>query len=123
MSRAKVDPTLKRQLANTAAATPVGAVFTLKSPAGEPYLSSSSARDAIDKIVKEASEEAKVEPVRVTVFANVQSFAVYAAPALVRKLAERSEVASAIANKQDEDMLIRPVARGSAAKPGKKKRR
>ena len=119
---AKVDPALTQQLEDSPAGAVVGAVFTLKTPAGQAYLSSSSASDAVDKIVKDAVDSVKAQPVRVTVFPNVQSFAVYGPPALVRKLIKHPEVASAIANKQNQDMLIRPVTRGPAAKPVRKKR-
>jgi hypothetical protein len=120
--RAKVDPTLVRQLKDTPAESTVGAVFTLKSPAGEPVVSPASAREAMEKIVREAADVAQAQPARVTMFPNVQSFAVYGPPALVRSVARHANVASAIANKQNEDMLIRPVAKRRTRAATKKKR-
>jgi hypothetical protein len=113
---ATIDPTLVRQLANAPAESNVQAVFTLKTPAGEPYRSATSARDTMGKIVKEASAGANAQPHRVTMFPNVQSFAVSGPPALVRRLAEHGDIASAMANVQGEDMLIRPVKSSRVAK-------
>ena len=121
-ARATVDPTLVRQLKDTPAQSTVGAVFTLKSPTGAPVASPASAREAMEKIVKEAADVAQVQPARVTMFPNVQSFAVYGPPALVRTVAKHANVASAIANKQTEDMLIRPVTKGRSRTATKKKR-
>lgn len=121
-ARTKVDPSLKRQLESAPADGSVGAVFTLKTPPGEAYRAAPSARQAMEKIVDDVAAEANVQPARVTMFPNVQSFAVYGPPALVRKLAAHPEVASAIANKQDQDMLIRPVERKAVVKRAKKKR-
>jgi hypothetical protein len=94
----------------------------LKSPAGEPVVSPASAREAMEKIVREAADVAQAQPARVTMFPNVQSFAVYGPPALVRSVARHANVASAIANKQNEDMLIRPVAKRRTRAATKKKR-
>ena len=121
-ARAKVDPALARQLKETPVQSTVGAVFTLKSPAGAPVASPASAREAMEKIVKEASDVAQAQPSHVTMFPNVQSFAVYGPPALVRTVARHANVASAIANKQNEDMLIRPVTKSRSRTATKKKR-
>ena len=106
---ASVDPKLVRQMAEAPAGSSVQAVFTLKTPAGESYRSAASTRDAVKKLIEEASATTSAQPERVTVFANVQSFAVSAPSALVRSLAHHSDIASATANVQDEDLLIRPL--------------
>jgi len=120
LARAKVDPTLVRQLKDAPPESTVGAVFTLRSLTGAPVASPASAREAMEKIVKESADVAQAQPARVTLFPNVQSFAVYGPPALVRTLARHASVASAIANRQNEDMLIRPVTKGRTT--AKKKR-
>ena len=107
--KATIDPKLVRQLEAAPDESSVEAVFTLKTPAGESYLSATSAREAMGKIVDEASAGAKVQPKRVKMFPNVQSFAVSGPPALVRRLVEHADIASAMANVQDEDLRIRPV--------------
>jgi len=122
-AKSKVDPTLTRQLEDAPAESSVGAVFTLKTKGDEPFLSSSEARETIEKIVKDATESAQVKPDRLTVFPNVQSFTLYGPPALVRKVVEHSDVAAAIANKQDQDMMIRPVKRERIKTTQKKPRR
>ena len=107
--KATIDPKLLRQLDEAPADAVVGAVFTLKTPEGERYLEAASAKDVMSKIVEDASADAHAQPERLTLFPNVQSFAVSGPPALVRKLVEHADVASAMANAQDEDLLIRPV--------------
>lgn len=121
-AKSKAGRTLTRQLETTPADSSVGAVFTLRTSGTEAYMSAASTREAVEKIVAEASEGAQAQPERVTVFPNVQSFAVYGPPALMRKLAEHTGVAAATANKPDEEVLIRPVKRGASRKtPGKKR--
>jgi hypothetical protein len=107
--KATIDPKLLRQLDEAPADAVVGAVFTLKTPEGERYLEAASAKDVMSKIVEDAAADAQAQPQRLTLFPNVQSFAVSGPPALVRKLVEHADVASAMANVQDEDLLIRPV--------------
>ena len=108
-AKATIDPKLIRQLEEAPADAVVGAVFTLKTPEGERYLKAASAKDVMSKIVEDASADVHAQPQRVTLFPNVQSFAVSGPPALVRKLVEHADIASAMANAQDEDLLIRPV--------------
>jgi hypothetical protein len=114
-----VDPELVRQLAAAPKDQPVQAVFTLKTPAGQPYRDAQATRDTVSRMVDSASTATKAPPARVNVFANAQSFAVSAKPDFVRELIKDQDVASAIANVQQEDMLIRPVGR-PAKKPAKR---
>jgi hypothetical protein len=122
-SKPTVDPELERQLASASAEAPVEAVFTLRTPVGELYRSADQTRAAVNKIVSEAASAAKALPDRVKVFPNVQSFAVSAAPSLVRSLLEHQDIGAAMANTQPEDILIRPVrARNSKKKQGPARR-
>lgn len=107
--KSTIDPQLTKELNDTPAAASVQAVFTLKTPAGEPYRSAASAKEIMGRIVDEASTNTHTQPSRVTLFPNVQSFAIAGPPALVRKVAEHAEIAAAMANRQSEDLLIRPV--------------
>lgn len=107
--KSTIDATLTKQLDEARAAEPVQAVFTLKTPAGESYRSAESAQETMRKIVDEASTHTQTQPSRVTLFPNVQSFAIAGPQALVRRVAEHAEIASAMANRQEQDLLIRPV--------------
>jgi hypothetical protein len=118
-TRKAIDAKLKKRLTDASAQGSVEAVFTLKTPEGQPYLSGAAAREAVDRIVAAAAADTKVRPTRLTVFPNVQSFALSGPPALVRRVAQHDDVASATANHQDEDMLIRPVE----SRPRSKKKR
>jgi hypothetical protein len=113
-----VDPELTRQLAAASAEAPVQAVFTLRTPTGERYRSADSTREAVGKIVDEASAAAKAQPHRVNIFPNAQSFAISGPPALVRSLLEHGDIAAAMANVQREDLLIRPVKSKRVPKKG-----
>jgi len=106
-----IDPELKRQLAALAPDKPVQVTFTLRTPEGERFMSATQTRATVDRILSEAAGEARSKPERVQVFANVQSFAVEASRALVQLLLGSKEIASAMANSQEEEMLIRPVQR------------
>jgi hypothetical protein len=124
---ASVDPELRRQL-KAARTGSVQAAFTLRTPPKQPYRDAKDTRATVDKIVAEAGRSVKQSPERLTVFPNAQSFALSGPAALVRKVAEHSEIASATANVQREDLLIRPVKKTASRtavrkKPVRKKRR
>jgi hypothetical protein len=121
-SDTKVDPELVRQLESAPPEKPVQAVFTLKTPAGQPFRDAQDTREAVSRIIEGASSSAKQQPERVNVLANAQSFTISAPPAFVRAVLGDKEIAAALANAQREDMMIRPVDLESrtppAAKPG-----
>ena len=129
-----VDPELERQLDAADDDTPVQAVFTLKTPAGEPYRSAASTKECVSKMIDAAATTAKGAPERLNVFPNLQSFTVAGKPSLVRSLMSNDQVASAMANQQPEDLQIRPArkkevtlrpprprAKTNASLPAKKK--
>ena len=103
-----IDPELERQLAAAPTQTPVQAVFTLRAGASK-AAGADATRKAVDKVVAKASSAAKSAPHRVSVFPNIDSFAVSGTADLVRCLIDDPDVASAMANVQSEDVLIRPV--------------
>jgi len=104
-----IDPELTRTLERAPADSTIQAVFTLRTPTGESYRGSASTRAAVDDLIKKATAATKGAPQHVSVFPNLQSFAVAGAPALVREILKHDDVASAMANVQKEDLLIRPV--------------
>ena len=106
-----IDPELKQILEKAPADATVQATFTLTTPPGDSYRDAASTRAAVKAVVGKAAAKAGQAPYHVSVFANVQSFAVAGPPALVRQVMKHGEVASAMANVQKEDMLIRPVTK------------
>lgn len=105
-----IDPELERQL-DASAGAPVAATFTLRTPAGERHLDAEQTQRTVQRLIAAASKDSSVEPVHLRVFPNIQSFALSGPARLVRWLLRRREIASAMANEQAEDMLIRPVKR------------
>ncbi len=112
-ARAKkiIDPQLTQLLAQAPADATVQATFTLTTPRGAPYRGAASTQAAVKAVVGQAAAKAGDAPYRVSVFPNVQSFAVSGSAALVREVVKHGEVASAMANVQKEDLLIRPVTK------------
>ena len=106
-----LDTKLMKQLADASADASVQAVFTLHTPAGKDHNDETATREAVSKIVDEAAAHTNAQPTRMTVFPNVRSFALSGPPALLRKVAQHPDVASAAANATDEDLLIRPPQR------------
>jgi hypothetical protein len=104
-----IDPELTRTLDRASAGSTVQAVFTLRTPAGSAVRSSASTQAVVDDVIAKATKATKTPPKRVTVFPNVQSFAVAGSPELVRAVMAHDDVGSAMANVQKEDLLIRPV--------------
>ena len=110
-ARAKkiVDPHLKQMLEKGRGGADVQATFTLSTPPGDPYREAASTQAAVKAVVEKAAAKAGNAPYRVSVFPNIQSFAVSGPAAFVREVMKHDDVVSATANVQKEDMLIRPV--------------
>jgi hypothetical protein len=106
-----IDPQLKQMLDKASADATVQATFTLTTPQGDPYREAASTQAAVKAVVGQAAAKAGKSPYRVSVFPNVQSFAISAPAALVREVMKHGDVVSATANVQEEELLIRPVAK------------
>jgi hypothetical protein len=108
LHRGKADPELLRQLEAAASAKGlVQAVFMLRLPAGKqltPKRIEQTARQVLDRVARSVGTAA----IDVNVFGNLGAFAVRAAPPFVRALLGEPEIASAVANKRPEELLIRP---------------
>ncbi len=104
-----VDPELRRQLAETQASSPVEATFTLRTPAGTAYRGEDSTSETVERIVGAAAAATESTDYRLKVFTRIQSFLLVGPPALIRAVMEADEVATATANRQADDLLIRPV--------------
>lgn len=103
-----VAPELLRQLEGLAEGGATSAVFTLRRVPEKPLLPEETVRragvliDRVSKIVGDA-------PLQCNVFKNMGSFVVLASRAFLERLLQEEEIASATANVQSQDLLIRPV--------------
>ena len=93
------------------------ATFTLRTPAGMAYRAEDSTSEAAERIVRAAAAATESTGYRLKVFTRIQSFLLVGPPALIRAVMEHEEVATATANRQTEDLLIRPVPAKNATRP------
>lgn len=117
-----IDPELARALRKAPPGSTVQAVFSLRRATDRTLRRNSSTRDVVTKLVREATRATHSAPKRVTVFSNLQAFAVAGPPELLRAIMARDEVISATANIQQEDLLIRPIERKRHADPPARRR-
>ena len=109
MSDERVDPELARQLDAASPASSIGAVFMLRSEGD--VLSEAETTSLASRVMKAASKVSGSSPESFQIFTNVQSFSVLGTRALVEAVIAQPEVASAVANLQAEDALIKPLNR------------
>ena len=111
MTDGMVDKELQRQLAAASPTASVGAVFTLRSPDADRFLSSEETQSLAKRVIAVAAKSSGEKPHAVQVFGNLQSFAVQGSSALVHAIIQQPEIETATANQQPEDVLIPPVER------------
>jgi hypothetical protein len=109
-THAKIDQELRRQMTQAVSGNEiVQAVFTLKPPNAK---EKSPKPDEVEKVVKElvkrVEHETGIEPEDLNVFKYLGSFVVEASLKFVAKLLEQKEIASAIANRQPESLVMSP---------------
>jgi hypothetical protein len=96
--QAKADPELVRQLDDAASDALVDAVFVLD--ATDAVLPAGAVEEAVRRLVERAESETGRKVLELSVFPNLASFVVRAAPQLVEELIAQHEVGSAVANRQ-----------------------
>jgi len=116
MGQGAFDPELRKQLATAPASGPVEATVTLDAGPGRAYIPSEEVGSKVKEILREVGREVGEVHEDVNIFENLGSFAVRARPAFLEALLNRPEVATAMANQQSQDMLIRPVRKGPKPK-------
>src|SRR4051812_47937122 len=109
MGRSEIDPELRRQLTDSSASAPIEATVTLDPGPGRKYIPEDEIGPKVKEILHAVGREVGQSHEDVNVFENLGSFAVRAGAAFVAALLKRPEVASATANQQSDDLLIRPV--------------
>jgi hypothetical protein len=112
-----LDPLLAQQLRKVPDTEEMEAVFTLRAPAKASSLTPAATRAMIEQLLKRAEKATGARASRLTVFENIQSFALSAPAALIKALTGFKEIASAAANQQEQDLMIRPVERREVKLP------
>ena len=105
---AYIDPVLKRLLAAATRNEPVGATITLRSGDGNRPLSVKETRETVDSLIDRVRRRTGYAPLELSVFENIQSFTLRAPASFVAGLLDEPEIDSALANEQEEDLMIRP---------------
>lgn len=118
MGQSEIDPELHRQLTEAPASTPVEATVTLRPAPGRAYIPEEEVGPKVDRILHEVGREVGQKHEDVNIFENLGSFALRARPAFLEALLKRSEIASACASRQSDDLLIRPVEKESKPRSG-----
>ncbi len=104
-----VDPELVRQLEAADKNQTIEAVFTLRPAEKSPLLDVDQIKNSVDRIVKSATKLSGQKVGDIHVMPYAQCFSISAPAAVVRAVLEHSEIASAMANVQSEDLAIEPV--------------
>jgi hypothetical protein len=119
-----MDPVLLRLLeAPGNADTLVSAIFRLRpaeasQPALPPRETERQASLLVDRVSREVGEPAE----RVNVFKSLGSFVVRARPVFLRELLRQPEIEAALANRVDEELMVKP-AHTRALAPQRSRRR
>jgi hypothetical protein len=98
-----------------AGAPTAGAKFTLKTPAGKPYLSVPEAESAARDLVKRVEGETAARADKVHVWPNVQSFMVSGPQVLIDRIAAQPEIAGPLGDHSSEVLFFRPTIRRHAS--------
>ena len=110
MQLKKADRELLRQLDAAPAGGPVEVVISLRAdPSLAELPSAKETEEQVARLLERVGQETGEQPRDHTVFGNLGAFAVSAPAGFVRQLMRQPEVATATANRQPEDLPIRPV--------------
>ena len=104
-----IDPELMRQLTHARPGELVEGVFMLRNLSSQPCPDASETRDQVQRLLSSARRRCGARDDRLTIFENLQSFALRAPRELVQAVLESPDIASAMANQQPESLLIEPI--------------
>jgi hypothetical protein len=116
--RATIDPELTRQLELAEPDRPVEAVLSLRPAATATAPSEVTTKAAVELLLERSRQQEPAGLHDYTVFPNLGAFAVRASGSFVRHLIDQPEIATATANRQPQELLIRPVSSRPAGGPG-----
>ena len=111
MEQEKIDPELARQLDQAASTnSPVQAVLKLRPlQATQLVASPEHTTELANQVVKRVSDKLGEQVDRMTLFRNLGSFAISAAPKFLRELLDQPEIAAAFANRQPDSAYMAPI--------------
>jgi hypothetical protein len=104
-----LDPELQACLSN-AGDQPIEVVFFLKTPKGGP-LDPRQTRELAQELIGRAESKRSTKVDAVSIFDNIQSFALRAPASVIKELVNAREIDSARLNRTSRDLLIRPVSK------------
>ena len=104
-----IDPELMRQLTHARPGELVEGVFMLRTPSSQACPDASETQDQVQRLLSSARRRSGARDDRLTIFENLQSFALRAPRELVQAVLESPDIASAMANQQPESLLIEPT--------------
>jgi len=112
MEAVKLDAELAQQIQDaTSENAPVQVVFRLRPEVpGKLATSPEKTEQLVQELMSRVSEKTGTQAGKFTVFRNLGSFAVSAAPNFIRELINQPEIASAIANRRRESAYIPPIS-------------
>lgn len=112
----EVDAELTRQLSRAAPGEAVQGVFVLRTPPSQAYLTAAETRDRVHELLTAAQKRCGFDCEQVTIFENLQSFALQAPREVLQAVLASPQIASAMANAQPESLQIEPIrpSQGSA---------
>jgi len=116
MKRRDADPELRRLLETADAGQGVSVICALRPGSASPPEPGETQRH-VTALMRRVEEQTGERPDEYTVFDNLGAFALTAPAEFVDRLLVQPEIATATANDQEEDLLIRPVERGPEAGP------
>jgi len=116
-----VDPELERQLSAAGKRGKVQAVLTFRTPKHLKFLSGEETSGKIQAALDKLGDRDRPLCELRNVFPNLQSCVIEAPAHVIRAVLDENEIASATANQQPEDMLIRPVKKAAVKKATGKK--
>ena len=84
-------------------------VFVLRTPPSQPYLTAAETRDRVQALLTAAQKRCGFDCEQVTIFENLQSFALQAPREVLQAVLASPQIASAMANAQPESLQIEPI--------------
>jgi len=105
----QIDPELTRQLNCARPGQLVAGVFVLRTPPARKFLTAAETRTQVQQLLTTAREQSQTREDRLTLFENLQSFALQAPRELLQTVVDSPLIASAMANQQPEGLLMEPI--------------
>ena len=110
MNRRDIDPELRRQLRAARADQDVSVAISFRPDPAKP-LEPEETKQRVTTLLRRVEQQTGEQPSSYTIFENLGAFALAAPPGFIDRLIVQPEIATATANFQQEDLLIRPVER------------